>query len=132
MQRATDGQCAADDVQQAMDGMQRTTFYGWHATGDVQRATCNAGLIRRASSCYVWAGLTPKRAVDEYFCDAMQWAKLNTTTESIINITYAGQARADKLRRHTAHLDMLAALESAHHEMEKVYKARGGTASHQG
>jgi hypothetical protein len=75
--------------------------------------------------------LTPKRAVDEYFCDAMQWAKLNTTTESIINVTYAGQARADKLRSHTAHLDMLAALESAHLKMEEMYKTRGGTASHQ-
>jgi hypothetical protein len=55
----------------------------------------------------------------------MQWTQLNTTTELII------KDQADKLRKHKAHLDMLAALEFAHREMEKEYKARGGTASHQ-
>ena len=77
--------------------------------------------------------MTPKRAVDEYFCDAMlsEWTALNKQTEDIIRADYVGLARENRLRSHTAHLDMLAALESARLKMEEMYKARGGTASHQ-
>ncbi len=102
-----------------MASMQRVTCNGQHATQDVSDTLHPA----------VWAGLTPKRAVDEYFCDAMllKWTALNEQTEDIIRADYG----ENRLRSHTAHLDMLKALEHAHRDMEKAYKARGGTGSHQ-